>query len=87
MLNNFEELEKEYKEEVNKLEETKKSFFQNHEERMKLLNEALDNLNKEDSSEVIEVDNSCNKEAYEKRDEKINAKFNEIDSMLDDLLS
>ena len=46
MLNNFEELEKEYKEEVNKLEETKKSFFQNHEERMKLLNEALDNLNK-----------------------------------------
>lgn len=86
MLNNFEELEKEYKEEVNKLEETKKSFFQNHEERMKLLNEALANLNKEDSSEVIEVDNSCNKETCEKRDEKINAKFNEIDSMLDDLL-
>ena len=36
---------------------------------------------------MIEVDISYNKEAYEKRDEKINAKFNEIDSMLDDLLS
>ena len=87
MLNNFEELEEEYKEEVNKLEEAKKSFFQNHEERMKLLNEVLANLNSEDSSKIIEVDDSCDKEAEEKHAEKINAKFEEIDSMLDDLLS
>lgn len=43
---------KEVEEKMEKLEETKKSFFASHEARMKELNEAIDSLNK--------TSNECN---------------------------